>query len=171
MIPTKNGQCCNKLLSRRKNNGVSLLLPLVSTLICSRIGGVLSHLNSLTHRFPRFAPRNLCSFVMLAVFSLVFAATGTAFCSVLIYLGLAESRILHAALTNTRPRTSLISFCTVHLQTLCAACSLAILGSLMTSGPGPGELPSFWVSMVFRHAPSLGRGEVTTTAITTARNN
>ena len=29
-----------------------------------------------------------------------------------------------------------------------------------TSGPGPGEFPSFWGSMVFRHAPSLGRGRV-----------
>ena len=59
---------------------VSLLLPLVSTLVLSRTGGVLSHLNSLTHRFPRFPPRNLGSLVMLAVSSLVFAATDTAFC-------------------------------------------------------------------------------------------
>ena len=59
---------------------VSLLLSLVSTLLFSRTGGMLSHLNSLTHRFPRFPPRNLCSLVMLAVFSLVYAATDTAFC-------------------------------------------------------------------------------------------
>ena len=45
-----------------------------------RTGGVLSHRNSLTHKFPRFPPRNLCSLVMLAVFSLVYAATDTAFC-------------------------------------------------------------------------------------------
>ena len=57
---------------------VSLLLFLVSTLVFSRTGGVLSHLNSLTHRFPRFPLRNLCSLVMLAVFSLVYAATDTA---------------------------------------------------------------------------------------------
>ena len=56
----------------------SLLLSLVSTLVLSRTGGVLSHLNSLTHRFPRFPPRILCSLVMLAVSSLVFAATDTA---------------------------------------------------------------------------------------------
>ena len=31
---------------------VSLLLSLVSTLVFSRTGGVLSHLNSSTHRFP-----------------------------------------------------------------------------------------------------------------------
>ena len=45
---------------------VSLLLSLVSTLVLSRTGGVLSHLNSLTLRFPQFPPRNLCSLVMLA---------------------------------------------------------------------------------------------------------
>ena len=58
---------------------VSLLLPLVSTLFLSRTGGVLSHQSSLTHRFPQFPLRNLCSLVMLAVSSLVFAATDTAF--------------------------------------------------------------------------------------------
>ena len=59
---------------------VSLLLSLVSTLVLSRTGGVLSHLNSLTHRFRRFPPRNLCSLVTLAVPSLVFATMDTAFC-------------------------------------------------------------------------------------------
>ena len=58
---------------------VSLLLPLVSTLVLSRTGNVLSHLNSLAHRFPRFPPRNLCSLVMFAVSSFVYAATDTAF--------------------------------------------------------------------------------------------
>ena len=42
-------------------------------------GGVLSHLNSLTHRFPQLPPRNLCSLVMPAVSSLIFAAMDTAF--------------------------------------------------------------------------------------------
>ena len=58
---------------------VSLLLSLVSTLAFSRTGGVLSLPNILTHRFPRFPLRNLCSLVMLAVSSLVFAAMDTAF--------------------------------------------------------------------------------------------
>ena len=58
---------------------VSLLLSLVSTLVLSRTGGVLSHRSSLTHRFLRFSPRNLCPLVMLAVSSLVFATTDTAF--------------------------------------------------------------------------------------------
>ena len=58
---------------------VSLFLSIKATLLFSRTGGVLSHLNSLTPRFPLFPPRNLCSLVMLAVFSLVFAATDTAY--------------------------------------------------------------------------------------------
>ena len=67
----------------------ALLLPsaipcshfsLISGIHFSQTGGVLSHLNSWTHRFPRFPPSNLCFYVMLAVFSLEFAATDTAFC-------------------------------------------------------------------------------------------
>ena len=58
---------------------VSLLWSLVFTLVLSRTGGVLSHLKSLTHSFPRFPPRNLCSLVMLAVSSLFYNATDTAF--------------------------------------------------------------------------------------------
>ena len=59
---------------------VSFLLFFVSTIPFSRTGGVLSHRSSLTHRFPRSPPRNLCSLVMLAAFSLVYAATDTVFC-------------------------------------------------------------------------------------------
>ena len=58
---------------------VSLLLSLVSTFFFSRTGGVLSHLNSSTHRLPQFLLMNLCFLVKLAVFSLVFDATYTAF--------------------------------------------------------------------------------------------
>ena len=57
----------------------SLLLSLVSTLVLSRTGGVLSLQSILTHRFPQFPLRNLCSPVMLAVSFLVFAAMDTAF--------------------------------------------------------------------------------------------
>ena len=137
---------------------VSLLLSLVSPLVFSRTGGLLSHLNSLTHRFPRFPPRNLCSLVTLAVLSLVYAATETAFCKALISLGLAESRILHAAPADTRPSTSLISFCTVQLRTICAAHSLATFCLSTSFGQGPGELPGFWGSMVFPHAPIPRKG-------------
>ena len=54
-------------------------LFLVSPLVISRTGGVLSHRSSLTHRFSRFPLKNLCSLVMLAMSSLVFAAADTAF--------------------------------------------------------------------------------------------
>ena len=49
---------------------VSLLLSFVSSLVFSRTGGVLSYRSSLTHGFPRFPPRNLCSLVMLICLSL-----------------------------------------------------------------------------------------------------
>ena len=58
---------------------VSFLLPVVSTLVLSWTGVVLSYQSSLTHRFPQFPPRNMCSLVMLAVSSVVFTATNTAF--------------------------------------------------------------------------------------------
>ena len=76
--------------------------------------------------------------------------------------GLAESRIHSAALADTRPRIPLISLCTVQLRILCFDRSLATLSLFSTSGPDLEEFPSFWGSMVFRHAPSLGRGRVTT---------
>ena len=41
----------------------------------------------------------------------------------------------------------------VQLRTLCAAHSFATLCLFTTSGPDPGELPGFWGSMVFHHAP------------------
>ena len=59
---------------------------------------------------------------------------------------------------DTRPRTLLISFCTVQLWTLCTAHSLANLCLFTTSGQDPGELPGFWGSMVFCHAPIPRKG-------------
>ena len=59
---------------------------------------------------------------------------------------------------DTRPRTPLISLCTVQLRTLCAAHSLATLYLFTTTGPDPGELPGFWGSMVIRHAPIHRKG-------------
>ena len=56
------------------------LLSLISTLVFSRTGGILSHQNSLAHRFLQFSLRNLCFLLMLAVFSLIYAAMDTAFC-------------------------------------------------------------------------------------------
>ena len=118
----------------------------------------LSHQNSVTQRFPRFPLRNLCSLVMLAVFSLVFAAKDTALFEVLISLGLGESRILLATPADTRLRTSLISFCTVQLRTLCVPHSLATLCLATISGPDLGDLLGFWGSVFFRHAPIPWKG-------------
>ena len=69
-----------------------------------------------------------------------------------------SSRILPAATVDTCVRTPLNSFCTVQLRTLFAAHSLATLCLSTTSGPDPGELPCFWGSMVFRHAPIPRKG-------------
>ena len=48
----------------------SLVVSLLLSLVFSRTGGVLSLQSILTHRFPQFPLRNLCSLVMLAVSSL-----------------------------------------------------------------------------------------------------
>ena len=137
---------------------VSLLLSLVSALVFSRIGGVLSHLNSSTHRFPQFPPRNLCCLVILTAFSLVYTATDTAFCYAPIPLRLAEWRILPEVPVDTRPRRPLISFFTVQLRTLWVARTLATLCLSTTPAPGLRELPDFWGSMVFCHAPIPRKG-------------
>ena len=70
---------------------VSLLLSLVVTLLFSRTGGVLSHLNFSTNRFPRHA-RCVLSRLRFNGHSLLFS---------FISAGLAESRILHAAPADT----------------------------------------------------------------------
>ena len=59
---------------------VSLLLCIVPTLLFFRTGGVLSHLNSLTHRLPRFPPRNLSPLSRSVCSLSSFAATDTAYC-------------------------------------------------------------------------------------------
>ena len=75
----------------------------------------------------------------------------------LIFLGLAESRILPAAPVGTRPRTPIISFCIVQLQTLWRlSVSLRPLVQTLGSCPASGAP---WSSAVL---PSLGRGQVTT---------
>ena len=66
LMSLPDGECC---LRPPQSHVVSLLLPLVSTLVFSRTGGVLSLQSILTHRFPQFPLRNLCSLVMLAVSS------------------------------------------------------------------------------------------------------
>ena len=77
-----------------------------------------SHLNSSTHRFPRFARRISRLLITIAVSSLVFAAMNTALRSALTSLESAKSRILNAAPVVINPNTRLLSFCTVKLRTL-----------------------------------------------------
>ena len=158
-----------RYLSPPQSVVVSILLSLVSTLLFSRIGGVLPHRNSSTYRFPRFPLGNLCSLVMLAVTSLVFAATDTALCRALISLKLAEPRIIHAAPAVIRPRISLISFCTIQLPTFCAARSLPNLCLSTTSGPGPRELLGSWAPWSSSMPLSFGRGRATITTWHQAR--
>ena len=139
---------------------VSLLLSLVSTILFSWTGGILSHLNSLKHRFPRFPPRNLCFYVMLAVPSLLpsLQRTQSSVKLFLIFLESAESKIHLAAPADARPKTPLISFCIVRLRTLCVTRCLGIFSLSTTFGPFPGKLPGFWGSMVFRHQPIPRKG-------------
>ena len=59
---------------------VFFLLFLKSTHHFSWTGGILSHQNSLTRRFPRFPLRNLCSLATLAVCFFAFASTDTTYC-------------------------------------------------------------------------------------------
>ena len=113
---------------------VSLLLSIVSTLVFSRTGGVLSHLNSSTHRFPWFLLRELVfpRHVRCVLSRLCCSGHSLLLSS---YLSrIAESRILHAAPAHTCPRTPFISLCTVQLRTLSAARSSATECLSMTSG-------------------------------------
>ena len=119
---------------------VSLLLSLASTHAFSWTGGVLSHLNSLTLRFPQFDTQEL---VLPCHARCVLSRLHCNKHSLLLgsYLSriVTESIICPAAPVDNGPRTPLISFCTVQRQTLNAAYSLATLGLSTTSGPGSGE--------------------------------
>ena len=75
LINWPNGMYCS---SYPLFHVVSLLLRLVSALLFSQVGVVLSHQNISTHRFPQCPLRNPCFLVTLIVSSLVFAATDTA---------------------------------------------------------------------------------------------
>ena len=122
---------------------VSLLLSLVSTLLLSCTGGVLSHLNFLTHRFPQFPWRNLCSLIMLTVFSLESPSCSTC---------------RHSSQDTSHP--------ILHRPAMhsCAACSLVTLGYLWPLVQTLGSCPASgapWFSIML---PFLQRGWVTTTS-------
>ena len=108
-------------------------------------------------------PQSFVVSLLSLVSTLVFSRTGGVL-RLSYRLFAALLAILPAAPADTRPRTPFTSFCTVQLRTLCVARSLATLCLSTTSGPGPGELPGFWGSMVFHHAliRQKGFGQSTT---------
>ena len=123
---------------------VASLLSLAFTPLFSRTGGVLSHQNSSDTQVPSISTEEL-------------VLPRHARC-VLSRLRLAESRILPTSPVDARLTTPLISFCTVQVQTLCAAPSFTTFCLSTTSVLDPGDLPGFWGSMVFRYAPIPRKG-------------
>ena len=135
---------------------VSLLLSLVSSLLFSGSGGALSLLNSSTHRFLRFPPRNLCSLVTLAVFSFVYAATDTAFCSYLSRIGRIKNPSCSVCGHSFQNTSHLILHCpaTDSLRRL-------LFGDPVSLRPLVQALGSFPASGASAMPPSLRRGRVT----------
>ena len=140
---------------------VSLPLPIVSTLVLSRTGGVLSLQNIVTHRFPRFPLRNLCSLVILAVFSLVFAATD-------------KPSIRFLSLQDWQNRESFLhrlqTLVPGHLSSLSALSSYGLFAPLtlwrLSVSVRPliqtlGSCPASGAPWSSAMPPSLGRGRVT----------
>ena len=141
---------------------VFLLLSLVSTLLFSRTGGVLSHLNFSTHRLPRFSPRNLCSLVMLAVLFRLRCNGHSLLSSCYVSRnGRVENPSCSACGYSSQDTSHLILHCPA--MDLCAAHSLAALYLLTTSGADPGELPASGAPWSSAMPPSLGRDRVTIT--------
>ena len=105
------------------------------------------------HRFPRCPLRSLCSLVTLAVSSLVFTATDTAFCYTLYLSRICRSKNPIRS-TCDHPTQNSFLFCSaLSSYELGASCFLATLCLSTISGPGHGMLPGFWRSVVFRHVP------------------
>ena len=141
---------------------VPVLLSLVSTLVFSRTGSVLSHLNS-SSQIPSFSTEELvlprhgrcdlsrdrCNGHSLLLSSYLFriGRIENPSCSACGHSSQDTSHlILHCPATGSLCRLLLVTLC------LCT-----------TSGPSPEEFPGFLGFIVFRHAPSLGRGRVTAT--------
>ena len=138
----QDGERC---LSPLQSLVVSLLLSLVSTLLFSRTGGVR---NVSFKFFDRQTPSISTEELVLprhtrCVLSRL-RCNGHSFLlsSYLSRIGRIENPSCSAC-GHSSQDTPLISFCTVQLRTLFAAHSLATLCIRTTSGPGPGELPSF----------------------------
>ena len=135
----------------------SLLFCLVSTLFFSLTEVVLSHQNSLTHIFPRFPLRNCAPSSARCVHSRL-RCTGHS-----LLLSSYFSRIgrIENFFCSARGHPSQY---TSHLILHCPATD-SFRSSLFGESPSlydlwsrPGELPGFWGSMVFRHAPNPWKG-------------
>ena len=135
-----------------------LLQALISRIHSFWTGGILSYPNSSIHKFARYPLRILFMLSRLRCnrHSLLLNS---------ISLESSESKILYAAPVAIRPRTHLISFCTVQLRTLCAARSLAAVYFCTTSGQAlcnfacgrkyswAEHYEGFWAFVMFHHAP------------------
>ena len=122
---------------------VCILLPLVSTLVFSRTGSVLSHLNSLTHRFP---PVSTAELVLPCHARCALSRRCCNGHSLLLSGNLTRiGRIENPSCSAWRhpPMTPLIPFCTVQVRTLCTSRFLVPLCLSTSSGPGSGEFPGF----------------------------
>ena len=137
---------------------VSLFLSLVSTLLFSWTGGVLSHRNSSTYKVPSIFTEELVlpRHARCVLSRLRCNGHSQLLSSYLSSIGKIENSSCSACRQSSR--TLLISFCTVQLRILCAARSLATLCLPTTSNPRPGKLSGFWGSMVSRHAPIPRKG-------------
>ena len=89
-------------------------------------GNVLSQLNFLTNRFPRYLLKN-CAPSSILLSPLLSSLQQTQPTIKLLSLESAESRILHAQPEYTRHWTLVILFFTVQLRCLCAACFFTTL--------------------------------------------
>ena len=129
-------------------------LTLVSTIFFSRTGGVLSHLNALTHRFPRFPPRNLCARFCCNGHSLLLSFCLCRICRI---EDLSWSAYGHPS------RTPLISFYIVQLRTLALLTYWRLPVSLRPLVQALGSCPASGTPWFSAKRPSLGRDRVAIT--------
>ena len=132
---------------------VSLLLPLVSTLVLSRTGGVLSHLNCFDTQAPLISTEKLvlprharCVLSRLCCngHSLLLGSYPSR-------IGRIENRFCSTCGHSSQDTPNLILHCP-------ATDSLVTLCLFTPSGPSSGELLSFWGSIIFCHAPIPRKG-------------
>ena len=107
----------------------------------------------LTNYLISFVLTKQCSLVTLAVSSLVFTATDTAFCYTLYLSRICRSKNPIRSTCDHPTQNSFLFYFALSSYELGASCFLATLCLSTTSGPGHGMLLGFWGSVVFRHVP------------------